>query len=92
MTNSIKQLCSTTFSNDDAHDDGDDRGGDDHDGDDVRDDGGAHDGDRDAHGDDDALLPWQGHQENIGERRSSTWREGLQQRTSCLLLDGKISR
>ncbi|GFU60979.1 hypothetical protein NPIL_652971 [Nephila pilipes] len=85
MTNSIKQLCSTSYSNDDVHDDGGGRDGDVHD-DDVRDDGGARDGDRDAHGDDDALFPWQVHLEHIGERRSSTWREGLQQRTSCFLL------
>ncbi|GFS90340.1 hypothetical protein NPIL_108761 [Nephila pilipes] len=79
-------------SNDGAHDDGDGRGGGAHDDGDGRDGGGDRGDDRDVHGDDDALLPWQGHQEHIGERRPSTWREGLRQRTSCLQLDGKQSR
>ncbi|GFU04224.1 hypothetical protein NPIL_258771 [Nephila pilipes] len=79
------------ISNDGAHDDGDGHGGGAHDDDDARDDDGDHGDGRDAHGDDGVLPPLQVHLEHIGERRSSTWREGLQQRTSCLLLYVKIS-
>ncbi|GFS36709.1 hypothetical protein NPIL_165441, partial [Nephila pilipes] len=73
------------ISNDDVHDDDGDRD-DDHGGDDVRDDGGDRGDGRGVHGDDDVLPPLQEHQGQIGERRSSTWQEGLRQRTSCFLL------
>ncbi|GFU53983.1 hypothetical protein NPIL_385921, partial [Nephila pilipes] len=72
------------ISNDDVHDDDGDR--DDVHDDDVRDDGGDRGDGRGVHGGDDVLPPLQEHQGQIGERRSSTWREGLQQRTSCFLL------
>ncbi|GFU23832.1 hypothetical protein NPIL_700481, partial [Nephila pilipes] len=84
-------ILNASFSNDDVHDDGDDHGGGDHDDDDARDDGGDHGDDRDVRGDDDVLLLWQVHLEHIGEQQSSTWRQGLQQQTSCLLLDGNKS-